>query len=349
MRDELRLLSVFLFAVLLALVVGSAQAQNSRSEKLNVGPGESIQDAVKAADPGDTIVVRGTHRETVVVRKNGISLRGAQGVLKPPKKPTSPCGPSGICVLGDVNFDTGKVSKYVKNVTVSGFTVRGFRDIGIVAFGARDAAFVSNETIGNGEYGIAAFASTGTRVTSNLSRGADEAGIYVGDSPKANAKVFGNETYDNLFGIFVRNALHGSISGNRVHDNCMGVLFLADAPGPSGLFEVSGNRVQKNTRACPSTEEGVPPISGVGIGLLGAKGVEIKGNQIEDNKPSGPTAFHGGVVVVRGIGGTPPKDNSVSGNRILRNAPDIFWDESGSGNRLTGNRCETSKPAQLCS
>ena len=41
-----------------------------------VGPGESIQKAINAADPGDTIVVRGVHREDVVIRKNGIKLRG---------------------------------------------------------------------------------------------------------------------------------------------------------------------------------------------------------------------------------------------------------------------------------
>jgi hypothetical protein len=44
-------------AVALATAIGSAGAQSSV-----VGPGESIQKAVNAADPGDTIVVRGVHR-----------------------------------------------------------------------------------------------------------------------------------------------------------------------------------------------------------------------------------------------------------------------------------------------
>ena len=57
--------------VALAAGIGSAAAQSSV-----VGPGESIQKAVNAADPGDTIVVRGVHREDVVIRKNGIKLRG---------------------------------------------------------------------------------------------------------------------------------------------------------------------------------------------------------------------------------------------------------------------------------
>jgi hypothetical protein len=91
-----------------------------------------------------------------------------------------------------------------------------------------------------------------------------------------------------------------------------------------------------------------PALSGVGIGLLGANDVEIHGNHILGNVPSDPAALSGGVVAVRGIEGTPPTDNTVIGNTILRNEPDIFWDESGSGNRFAPNNCETSVPKGSC-
>jgi nitrous oxidase accessory protein NosD len=69
--------------VALATAIGSAQAANKV-----VGPGESIQKAVYAADPGDTIVVRGVHREDVVIRKNGIKLRGeGDAVIEAPQEP----------------------------------------------------------------------------------------------------------------------------------------------------------------------------------------------------------------------------------------------------------------------
>jgi hypothetical protein len=148
-------------------------------------------------------------------------------------------------------------------------------------------------------------------------------------------------------GILVRNALHGKIAGNQVHNNCLGMLFLADEPGPAGVFDVRGNEVMDNTRACPSFE-GAPPLSGIGIALLGARGMEIKHNHIVHNVPSGPTGFSGGVVVTKGFKGTPPTNNTVTGNTILRNKPDIVWDKSGSGNRLKPNDCKTSKPARLC-
>jgi parallel beta-helix repeat protein len=271
---------------------------------LRVLLGQSIQKTINAADPGDTIVVSGTHREDVMMRKNGISLRGTgKAVILPPARVGSPCGPSGICVLGDVNFNNGEVNRYVKNVSISGFTVKNFRNEGVFAVGARDAAFMDNRLVGNGEYGIFALFSTGTKIFSNVARGSDEAGIYVGGSPHANAKVLGNETYGNLFGIFVPDALGGTIAGNRVHNNCLGVMFLADATGPSGNFEVKGNQVRDNTRSCPATEE-TPPISGVGISLFGARGVEVRDNHIAANVPSGPSLFSGGVAVVRGFGGT---------------------------------------------
>src|SRR5215213_4750315 len=85
--------------------IGSAGAQSSV-----VGPGESIQKAVNAAHPGDTIVVRGVHREDVIIRKDGIKLRGDDAVIEAPPKSEadSRCSrifgsPEGICVLGEVD------------------------------------------------------------------------------------------------------------------------------------------------------------------------------------------------------------------------------------------------------
>src|SRR5215217_6142697 len=106
MRRTIALLTTMALTLLVAggvaLAVtkfGSAGPQSSV-----VGPGESIQKAVNAADSGDTIVVRGVHREDVIIRKDGIKLRGEDAVIEaPPKsKADSPCskvtgGPEGIC------------------------------------------------------------------------------------------------------------------------------------------------------------------------------------------------------------------------------------------------------------
>src|SRR5918995_5590091 len=145
--------------------IGSAGAQSSV-----VGPGEFIQKAVNAAHPGDTIVVRGVHREDVVIRKNGIKLRGDDAVIEAPTtaKADSPCskffGPEAICVLGDVNLKTGELTgSRVSDVSISGFTIRGFKQkpnkgegtIMIDVFGARNATVEGNHVVGNNGAGIA--------------------------------------------------------------------------------------------------------------------------------------------------------------------------------------------------
>ena len=75
--------------------------------------------------------------------------------------------------------------------------------------------------------------------------------------------------------------------------------------------------------------------------------VHIVANLILNNRPSGPSAFTGGVVLAS-VGPTAPKNNSVHRNVILRNSPDLFSDGTGSGNDLNHNVCVTSQPAGLC-
>ncbi len=79
--------------------------------------------------------------------------------------------------------------------------------------------------------------------------------------------------------------------------------------------------------------------------------MEVTGNHLSGNVPSGPTPVSGGVVVATGSAlrrNDKPNNNTVTGNHFGRNKPDIFWDESGSGNSFVGNLCNTSVPSRLC-
>jgi parallel beta-helix repeat protein len=397
-------------------------------------------------------VVKGVHKEDVVIRKDGIKLLGQDAVIEaPPKaKADSPCskelGPEGICVLGDVDLQTGKVSRYVKNVSLSGFTVRGFKWTGIDIAGARDATVtkmramnnlhgigtglsvgtkilsnvvrnsgddginfedshggtiakndvegssnaavqiervtngtvVSNDLTGNGFTAISDFESTGitilsnhvsrsefagvvavnspgTRILSNDVSRSEFAGAYVFGQKSVNAKLVGNHISGGPFGIYVEDAHEGSVSGNEVHDNCAGMFFEAFKGEPVGGFEVTGNTLKDNTRSCRAGQFD-RNISGIGIALLGASGMEVKANHLSGNVPTGPTPISGGVVVSKDpyfqgtdFGGTQkPNNNSVTGNTFGRNKPDIFWDKSGSGNSFVGNLCNKSVPSSLC-
>ena len=130
-----RTLGVCLLGALVAVVLLAATQTRGFAQAADdfVGPGESIQKAINAADTGDTIVVRGVHREDVIIRKDGIKLRGDDAVIEAPARAGSPCskfaGLEAICVLGDFNPETGEITgPRVSDVSICGFTIRGFED-----------------------------------------------------------------------------------------------------------------------------------------------------------------------------------------------------------------------------
>src|SRR5215213_2956246 len=184
--------------VVLAATIGSAGADSSV-----VGPGESIQKAVNAADPGDTIVVRGVHREDVIITKNGIKLRGEDAVIEAPARAGSPCskfsGLEAICVLGDFNPENGKLTgPRVRDVSISGFTIRGFKDKDAFAmidfYAARNATVVGNRITGNVANGIAFGRSVNSTIANNHVIGSPEPpehGILV-DNFSSNTKIVNN-------------------------------------------------------------------------------------------------------------------------------------------------------------
>ena len=165
-----------------------------RAATLVVNPGQSIQAAVEAAAPGDTIVVRaGDYYESVTIQKDGITLR-AQGsvTLEPGHYGSSECylpgHDVGICIVpADFDPAAGTYSHRIENVTVTGFRVVDFEGDGIFGFGTRNLRVSGVVAIDNAAYGIASFDGIGTTFTGNAVSGSHDAGIYVGDSQNANA------------------------------------------------------------------------------------------------------------------------------------------------------------------
>src|SRR5215208_2238222 len=220
--------------------IGSAGAQGSV-----VGPGESIQKAVNAAHPGDTIVVKGVHREDVIIRKNGIKLRGEDDAVieAPPRaKADSPCskfvgGPEAICVLGDFNPETGEVKKRVRDVSVSGFTFRGFKakDAFVIdVAAARNATVVGNRITGNVAKGIAFGLSVNTTIAKNHVIGSDQ-GIAVEASSRTT--VAGNNLIGNNLGMLVEKSTGTRIVSNDITDSTV----LA-----TGIVESTGTKIVSN-------------------------------------------------------------------------------------------------------
>ena len=181
-----------------------------------------------------------------------------------------------------------------------------------------NTTIAGNDSIGNGVDGFAVFDSPGTKILSNVARRNEVVGIFLGDTQRANAKVVGNDISGGPFGTYVTDAHGGSFAGNTIHDNCAGMFFEAFKGEPVGGFEVTGNTVKDNTRSCRAGQFD-RNFSGIGIALLGASGMEVKGNHLSGNVPSGPTPVSGGVVVSTNPffgGSAKPKNNSVTGNHV---------------------------------
>jgi hypothetical protein len=144
------------------------------------------------------------------------------------------------------------------------------------------------------EYGIAAFESHRLSFVHNTERGdGGEAGIYIGDTDDADARVAHNTSTGWTFGFFFRDSRVGTAWDNKLAGNCIGALVLdtgLNGTGtdpethqeftnhPAGAWLLVGNRIVRNTRFCPAEgegEEGAPPVGGHGVAVIGADHVRI--------------------------------------------------------------------------
>ena len=83
--------------------------------------------------------------------------------------------------------------------------------------------------------------------------------------------------------------------------------------------------------------------------MAGVQGVKVLDNEVTNNKPTGPSVFSGGVVIATaGHPASPPTNNLVKDNNLHGNQPaDIFWDQTGTGNKVTDNDCDSAIPGTL--
>ena len=348
--------------LVIALSSGTA-ASAWASKTIVVRPGQSIQAAINAASPGDTVFIkRGVYHQSVQIRTDGITLRGSGAfpggtVLVPPKSfPKTMCngafGPTGVCIVAkNVNPKTGAVITPVNDDTVTGMLVTGFPANGVFGYGT-DGLKVTRVTATNdGGYGISRFVSSRTLFADDTAIGNDEAGFYVGDSPQADTVVRDDQAYGNQFGIFIRHARHVLVTDNHVSGNCEGILVLDDGqPGGAGNAVIVDNSVLNNNKFCAKSSDTPVNTQGGGILLLGATQTLVADNSVAGN--SGKQFNSGGIVVLsaRAIShGSNPNFDTIARNTAFRNHPaDLIWDRSGVGVRFKANHCQTSVPSGFC-
>ena len=330
-----------------------------------VHPGQSIQAAVNASEPGDTVVVKaGTYYQSVRIATDGLTLRAhGQVTLKPSKYGYGECYQSGnavgICVSSpEFEPGTSSNSERINDVTITGFRVEGFEGDGVFGFGTENLTVSDVVAVNNTAYGVASFEGIGTKFLRNSATGSHDAGIYVGDSHDANALVKNNRAWGNALGILVRNVQSAIVSDNHAWGNCIGVFLLADGQeGGSGHIAVLNNTVVGNNEVCMQFFEGgfLPVLGGGGIVLAGSQHNVVFQNVVKDNHADTETIFSGGIVLVatprpRSDGSHDASTNNlVFLNRARGNDPaDIVNDDASTSNLIVANLCRTSLPSGLC-
>ena len=378
--------------IAIALAAGAAvlgfpglSAGAATAATITVLPGQSIQAAVDAASPGDTILVEpGTYNEpgvacpanpaetcAVAITKDGITLigltRGQQRVVL--------ANPGGQ----DVGIQVAKTgdpaclndpTQRIQGSLIQGFTVSGFGVDGVEVICADNWQVTGVRAVGDGQYGIFPLRSEQGRVDLSFASGANDTGIYVGQSH--DVRIDHNIVVGNVSGFEIENSSAVRLDDNEATGNTAGILsftlpFLAVTSNTGN--RIDHNLVLANNKANTCTNPGddvcaVPP--GTGISLIGTKANQVDHNQVSGNNSFGIlvanfcVASHLSPDQCAALGIDPNVDanqivfNQVTGNGTAPSpliAPlpgaDLLWDGTGTGNCWAGNTAVSTYPAAL--
>ena len=218
---------------------------------------------------------------------------------------------SHISIRGNSHISGGVVFSAPRN---EGLSIRGNRAItgrGVAVLGD------SNSDISVSRNGSITGGSSGVSISGISGASSSNSDISVGD----NGVITGGDT-----GVVISGAHHNGISvrSNRSVIGGTGIFISGESAKGARNF-ISHNIVQASVAG-----------SGTGISVFDSDRNRLEGNQVAD--------FSVGVAVQ-----AESNFNTIRRNVIgVSSSADLFWDETGTGNRWIRNECDTSLPAGLC-
>ncbi|MFQ5736513.1 MAG: nitrous oxide reductase family maturation protein NosD [Thermodesulfobacteriota bacterium] len=238
----MRNLLIGVFAVLVTLICSGP----SGAETIHVPAAfASIQAAIEAASPNDTIIVEeGVYTENLVIGRP-VTILSAKG----PAATVVSAARSGEATI--------KISG-TSDVSLSGFTANGSGVAGILLTDVHGAVLTNNRAVEN-LYGIAVYDSTGVRMSENIANRNTSYGVYlyrsndnIIENNDANAnkdkgffisysdnnRIMNNNANQNTWDGMTFWSSHGNVIKNNVTlRNTFGLV----------MSESSGNSIDDNT------------------------------------------------------------------------------------------------------
>jgi parallel beta-helix repeat protein len=273
--------------------------------------GESIQSAIDAASPGDTILVEpGKYYEDASSRyglriatdnlrligkvKKGKGEAGKVRLIANGAQETGVLAAPGGCEY-DMNREQceaaiGADFEDLKGFYIRGFSVEGFPVNGIQTRWVDGFEFVRNESANNLNNGIYPTLSANGLVRNNASYGSLDTAMWVAGSE--NVRVIGNELYGSVIGFEITVSNNVEVKQNEIYGNTVGVgLFHPNGAGNPPLpvmanwvieqNDIYSNNLSPNPAPSGSFQADLPP--GAGVLLLGVSDHVIAKNNVEDN------------------------------------------------------------------
>lgn len=221
-----------IFILLLVFVISIVYISNTKDKEINldnpttvnVYPGDSIQQAIRSAKSGDTIIVYpGSYKENIVVDKS-------LSIISKSREPTN-------TIIQAAN--TGKDIFHVTAdyVTISGFNVTGAKNKAGIFYSGTEGNIVGNKFISN-EYGILLKKSSNISIENNAIF-QNQYGIYLKNSNNNwlnRNNISNTELTVDINGIKLADSNNNKLIKNTVLNNWQGV-YLSDS---------SDNELNKN-------------------------------------------------------------------------------------------------------